>query len=344
MKPSGSPISWALPLRFISNFETRNFSPFSRASCSVNPTRPSSGSTIREAGTASWLLVLIGDVAPAAEARLAVLIDVLAQALGSARAVEMSRLTWALLQRLVSADSIDRAVRTAVDELAVATGRPAALIVTRNDGAALMSAGDMNAIVETSSADPGESLSARHPVVGSHELVLALGAGPSGRALVREQRLVDAAGSLFASWLAAVLRRGDSIPDRRGAGKTFDELVDRHIQLAQHAQSDLALVVVGPAAAPNAAVVHKCVREIRGRLRAADVVSTVSAGEIGILLPETSFESAVAVARRLQRSFRSDPALAAFAAAPVGVASHSAQNLADSSSLLSAARGRHDLP
>ena len=50
----------------------------------------------------AWLLVFLGEIAPESKARLAALVNVLGEVLSAARAAEMSRLTWALLQALVS--------------------------------------------------------------------------------------------------------------------------------------------------------------------------------------------------------------------------------------------------
>jgi hypothetical protein len=78
----------------------------------------------------AWLLVFLGDVAPEAGARMAALLNVLSEVLSAARAAELSRLTWALLQCLVSGvDSIEEKMGRALQQLSAATGRSAGLSI-----------------------------------------------------------------------------------------------------------------------------------------------------------------------------------------------------------------------
>jgi hypothetical protein len=272
---------------------------------------------IVRAGTAPpWLLVLIGDLQRDDEPRLVALIGVLREALGAAHAIETSRLTWALLQCLVGDfDSVENTIRRALGELESATGLHAAATLTRRDGAVVAAIGD-DAIVR------GQRPAAvsRSSVNDSYELALALAPEPSGRALVRHQRLVDLAGSLVVSWVATMLKRVDAIGDRRAFEHRFDDLLQRQIRFAHDSGTELAVMLVRAGSA-EPTVVQRWVRELRGCLRAGDIATALPNGDVAIVLPDTTFGEAVCVAERLRRAFSGDPGMAALASAPAGIVS-----------------------
>jgi hypothetical protein len=288
---------------------------------------------VGDAGSLTWILALFGEIRLEDESRLIALIDVLGGVLSAARAVESSRLMWALLQCLASGvDSVEDTIGRALAELTDALDRPVALKLTRRDGAVLLSAG------EGASTMTGTGVLARRPVSEGHELVLELDS--AGGTLIREQQLIESAASLFASWLSAVLHRNESMRDRRGPSRTFDQLLEQQMRIARDNGGALAVVVLRPSGVPAVSTVQQGVREIRGRLRPEDMAATLATGEIGIVLPETSFEEASGVVERLRRSFAGEPNLAVFVSAAVGVASLAGNTLEDPLSLLAQARTR----
>ena len=292
---------------------------------------------VPDGATPAWLLVFLGEIAPEAKARIAALVNVLGEVLSAARAAEMSRLTWALLQALVGGlDSADDKIGRALQQLTAATGRPAGLSVTRLDGAVLMGAGDVDALASWSG---GGGVSMRQPLVESCELLLALAPSERSPALVRDQRLLDAAASVFGCWTAALLKRDDLARGRRGVERPFDEILQQQIQLARETATELAVIVVKPGGAPPLAV-RKWVREMRAQLRAVDIAVALPTGEVGIVLPSTSLGEATRVVARLRQLGGGDEGLAPFATAHAGVVSLADHDADDASTLMGEARTR----
>ena len=292
---------------------------------------------VPDGATPAWLLVFLGEITPEATPRISALVNVLGEVLSAARAAEMSRLTWALLQALVAGlDSADDKIGRALQQLTVATGRPAGLSVTRLDGAVLMGAGDADSLAAWSATG---GVSVRQPLVESCEMLLALAPSERNPALVRDQRLLDAAASVFGCWTAALLKRDELARGRRGVERPFDEILQQQIQLARETGTELAVIVVKPGGA-QPLVVRKWVRELRAQLRAVDIAVALPTGEVGIVLPSTSLREATRVAVRLRQLGGDDQGVAPFAAALAGVVSLAEQNMDDASTLMGEARTR----
>jgi hypothetical protein len=289
---------------------------------------------------AGWLLVFIGEVTPEAGSRIAALINVLGEVLNAARAAEMSRLTWALLQSLVTgSDSTEEKIGRALQHLTAATGRSAGMSITRLDGAVLMCAGEAAALESWAA---GRGVSVRHPILESCELLLALAPSETSHALVRDQRLLDAAAAVLGDWTAALLKRDESLPGRRGGERPFGEILQQQIKMARESGTELAVIVVKPGSAPPA-IVRKWVREMRGQLRAVDIAVALPTGEVGIVLPSTSLGEATRVVARLRQLCGADQNLSVFASANAGVVSLAEQDLDDATTLMGEARTRAGL-
>ena len=292
---------------------------------------------VPDGATPAWLLVFLGEIAPEAAPRISALVNVLGEVLSAARAAEMSRLTWALLQALVAGlDSPDGKIGRALEQLTVATGRPAGLSVTRFDGAVLMGAGEAESLQDWSATG---GVSVRQPLVESCEMLLALAPSERSPALVRDQRLLDAAASVFGCWTAALLKRDELARGRRGVERPFDQILQQQIQLARDTGTELAVIIVKPGSVQPLAV-RKWVRELRAQLRAVDIAVALPTGEVGIVLPSTSLGEATRVAARLRQLGGDDQGLAPFAAALAGVVRPAEQNMDDASTLMGAARNR----
>ena len=120
---------------------------------------------------------------------------------------------------------------------------------------------------------------------------------------MRDQRLLDAAASVFGCWTAALLKRDELVRGRRGVERPFDEILQQQIQLARETGTELAVIVVKPGSVQPLAV-RKWVRELRAQLRAVDIAVALPTGEVGIVLPSTSLGEATRVVARLQAALR----------------------------------------
>ena len=176
-------------------------------------------------------------------------------------------------------------------------------------------------------------MSVRQALVESCELLVALAPSDRSPALVRDQRLLDAAASVFVCWTAALLKRDQLARGRRGVERPFDEILQQQIQLARETGTELTVIVVMPGVAQPLAV-RKWVRELRAQLRAVDIAVALPTGEVGIVLPSTSLGEATRVAARLRQLGGDDQGLAPFAAALAGVVSLAEQNMDDASTLM----------
>src|SRR6185295_4520428 len=173
----------------------------------------------------------------------------------------------------------------------------------------------------------------------SCELLLALAPGERAPALVRDQRLLDAAASVFGCWTAALLKRDELARGRRGVERPFDEILQQQIQLARNTGTELAVIVVKPGSVQPLAV-RKWVRELRAQLRAVDIAVALPTGEVGIVLPSTSLGEATRVAARLQQLCGEDQSLSVLASAQAGVVSLAEREFDDASALVGEARTR----
>jgi hypothetical protein len=181
-------------------------------------------------------------------------------------------------------------------------------------------------------------VSIRQPLLETCELLLGLAPG-DGPALVRDQRLLEAAASVFGCWTAALLKREELTRGRRGVERPFDEILQHQIQLARDTGTELAVIVVKPGAAQPLAL-RKWVRELRAQLRAVDIAVALPTGEIGIVLPSTTLGEAARVVARMRRLCDNDKGLAPFASAGAGVVSLAEPDMHDASSLMGEARTR----
>jgi hypothetical protein len=198
-----------------------------------------------------------------------------------------------------------------------------------------MGAGDVDALASWSGQG---GVSMRQPLLDSCELLLAL--APTERpALVRDQRLLDAAASVFGCWTAALLKRDELVRGRRGTERPFDEILQQQILLARETGTELAVIVVKPGSV-QPLTVRKWVRELRAQLRAVDIAVALPTGEVGIVLPSTSLGEATRVVARLRRLCGDDQGLAPFATADAGVVSLADHDADDASALVGEARTR----
>jgi hypothetical protein len=267
-------------------------------------------------------VAFIADLQPYEEVRLSVYVDLLRRALQSAANIESSRLIWAMTQRLVAApEASEDSLVAAAKEVSHSAICSVALTVRRADGVNVVT-------IELDGEPPGdassrsESLNFPIALAPAFSGSLTLWRPPGHPFTQREQRIGEVARSVFASWLSAALRGGYLYRDRRMQPGNLDDLVSPGLDDAGNQRSELSVVVFRPILEGDQADHRQeWVGEIRRQLRPFDVAGTLTTGEIGVLLPNTSEDLALAVTARLRRSFESNSALAGLNAASVGIAS-----------------------
>ncbi|MGE3177615.1 MAG: hypothetical protein AB7O32_09105 [Vicinamibacterales bacterium] len=264
----------------------------------------------------AWLLVYVGDDAALRHDRLAVFHDLLVSALRSASEVEASRLTWAMTERLLGDRGSPReAAVGAIAELEQAGLCSAALLVLRRSGSILLELGTPVPRTPDGHAWPEPAVQRIRLAVPEPFAASLTIWRPADRPFTeREARLGAVGASVLASWISAVLSRGDLT----ATGAIPSE--DRRRQTASRGLESSLLVVWPGEAHATARERDVWVREIRRRLRLADVAGSLPSGEIGVLLPATGADAAHAVAGRLRQLFREHAALGPLAGAALGIA------------------------
>ncbi len=143
----------------------------------------------------------------------------------------------------------------------------------------------------------------------------------------RDVRLFEAAAANFGTWLTSAVRRLDAELERRGAARSFDQILDGYVRAAHasHDATSLLLLSAGHAALSLQAA-HAWLRMLRPQLRPTDLAGRLTSGEVGILLLETPQRDAQVVARRLARMIDARPH-GAEPAVRIGVASQAGDAL-----------------
>jgi hypothetical protein len=284
-------------------------------------------SRVRGRATSEWLVASRAAADSLAEARLAVYVEAVSQALAEMIAVESSRLTWAMLQHLLpTTDALDRAAQGAVDALSAVVEGQIFLAVARNDGSRVLAIGEApdSATLPAPERSPGVlavPIDVPVPFVATIGVRRQLDQPLTGR----DEHLLHSAASTLGAWLGMVMPKLHARSDRRAAGpRSFDQVVEQQAREARDHHRDVSVIVVlfGPRP-PELHVTHSCVVQIRGQLRPADMAGRLSSGHIGIVLPDTPHEGAAVVAERLRQLLKSDAGLGGFPEASVVFASPS---------------------
>jgi hypothetical protein len=266
-------------------------------------------SRVRGRTPCHWLIATREDRNGRREAQIAVYVHVVGQALREVAAIESSRLTWAMMQRLlVPASSPELAAHDALSELSAISDAPASLAVCRNDGLRILVVGV-----------PTRALSLPVPSVEADVLVLPVEVAPPYTAVIsisrppgrrltpRDEQLVRTAASTFGPWLNAALQRLDDGRERRTAARPFDQIIEQYADRAIAQRGEVSVVVLRvreAAARPD--LVHMWIAHIRRQLRVADLAGRLISGDVGILLPDTPIDGAQVVADRVRLLMGSD--------------------------------------
>jgi hypothetical protein len=250
-----------------------------------------------KSGGEHWFVALSGRIAPADEPRLALSINMLREAVRHAERIAAARVDWAILQHLlVAADNVEPAAQAALKELTTAVDAAnAALIVTTSNGMQILSIGDAVAFSVPGRSGQANQIVSTLQVLERYTMVLALRRSQARAFMRRDQQVVDSAALVFASWLSGILQRPEYIKDRRAGRHRFQDVVERLAEQTVRRGGSVSVVVMAASEArfrPEG--LRKWVTDIRGRLREADLVGTLTESEIAILLSETTAAEAAA--------------------------------------------------
>ena len=293
-------------------------------------------SRVRGRATSDWIVASCAPADATAEARLAVYIEAVSQALTEMASVESSRLTWAMLQHLLpTTDSIDRSAQGAMEALTHAAGAEAFFAVARNDGSRVLTAGDLRD-VDVLAAPTRKSRLLTLPVDVSPPFVACIGVRRASETPLagREERLLQSAASTLGAWLNMIAPKLATRSERRSGIRSFDQLLQQKTRDAREKDKVMSVMIVVLAPdPPGHDVLRACVTQIRGQLRPDDIAGELSSGHIGVLLPDTPPDGASVVAERLKQLVACDLGIDSFPQAAVVFAHPSTDLSADDSQL-----------
>jgi hypothetical protein len=251
----------------------------------------------------AWLIAFTGRIPAQDEARLALYIDLMREAVRHADAVATAQVSWAILQHLlVAPDDVDAAARGALGELATEMGASdSALIVTAANGMHVLSVGSAGVFSDATSGERGNQIASTTRVLDRYTVVLGVRRPEDREFLRRDRQTVDSAAAIFAPWLSGVLQRPAYGKDRRAARQRFEDVIDRMAAATARGGADVSVVVI-PAveAARRPGQVQQWVADMRGQLRAADLVGALTDNEVALLLSEATAADAARVVERLR--------------------------------------------
>ena len=140
--------------------------------------------------------------------------------------------------------------------------------------------------------------------------------------MVGELLLIETAVGNFATWLTSATRRLGGDGERRGAARSFDQILDRYAREAHASNDPASLILISPdTSGASLQMAHAWIKRLRTQLRPTDLAGRLSSGEVGILLLQTPHAGAHIVARRLARTLAGSSGSAKPDAVRIGVAS-----------------------
>jgi hypothetical protein len=251
-----------------------------------------------------WLIAMNSTSDPADRERSDLYVAALGHALNAAVGVEVSRLTWAVMQQFVDSDPLRAAAARALVETSTALNATGGFALFGPDDAPVLVVGDAMDI-HAASAPLADSTIMRAPVAAPAPFRAALEMrAAAGHAFTRrDAKLFETAGGNFATWLTSATRRIGGDSERRGTARSFDQILDRYAREAHASNDPASLILISPdASAPSSQVAHAWIKRLRTQLRPTDLAGRLSSGEVGILLLQTAHAGAHIVARRLART------------------------------------------
>jgi hypothetical protein len=259
---------------------------------------------------AEWLIVVRGPVEQQSEARLALYVDVLGRALAAIAGVESSQLTWAMLLHLMQTEEAPETVAArAIDEVSASLNAEASFALFLRESC-IFSVGASAGYLLVATAESSTWLALPVKVALPYRAIIGVHRGGDHPLTRADEKLLQSAGLTLAFWLNGVVDRLPGGGERRNP-KSFEQLIERQVGETLARGEHVSLIVISLEPHPSMTQVAKSwVATIRSLLRPGDLTGWLGSGEIGILLPATTPESARTVIERLRSILVSDTGMA----------------------------------
>ena len=138
--------------------------------------------------------------------------------------------------------------------------------------------------------------------------------------------------------MSGILRQPAYIKDRRATRHRFEDVIERMAdQAVQHGESVSVVIVAAAEAGFRPGLIQQWVTDVRGRLRTADMVGTLSESEIAVLLSDTTAADAAAVVERIRGQLSASEGGAPLRSS-IGTATRSPSSSPSDQSIVDAAR------
>ena len=293
-------------------------------------------------GNPQWVVALFGPLEAQNNVRLSVYAKLLDHWVGQLLAQAASRITAALaLELMPLQEPTDTTVAQGLEEIRSALGADAAaVVVTLANGMEWLRVGNRQLFEAGDDHTAGREsrivVVRRAPGICTAALVFDRSDGqPFTRAAADD---AAAAADVLQAWAVGILGRRGHEYERRSARVAFADLVDG---LADRAVADgtpvaVALVVAADEKFRSTAMMHRWITDLRSSVRPRDVVGIVNEGEIGVLLHDTTADTAFMVMARVRQQL-ADRDRGQTLALSIGIATRAARS-AERGSLIAAAR------
>ena len=251
----------------------------------------------------SWLLVFTGEIGAQDLQRLGAYVALLECALALATAESSSRTMMAISRRLSDTEeSIESRAMRALDDLRVEVGAASASLTIESASAGPV----LRATSPETSSHEGLSASAARLVMVTrserhYTTTVSVARTENLQFTPRDQDVVNAAATMFVAWAPLALRASSGSRDRRATPRGFHEVIERSAKEALERGAPVAAVVLLVRDAvyfPGAT--QRWVAGMRGQLRPLDLAGTLTEGEIGLLMHDTTAHHAKSIAERLR--------------------------------------------
>ena len=292
-------------------------------------------SRITAPSSSEWLIVICDSIDPSSQVRVGVYSEAVGQILGEMTAVQSTRLTWAQVQCLLhDGESPDVAIRGAMEELSMVIDGQACLMVSRLDGARVLTIGDAAALASLPVPTRDiRMLTMPIELPAPYRAVLGIVREGSAPLTRRDEALVESTAATLGTWLRAAAARLPIELERRTGRRTFEQLIEQHADMVMSGGQSVSIIIISLGADANHRdqAAQACVSHVRGLLRPSDMAGRLSSGHIGVVLPDTREDEASIVAERVARlmsshvdfGFFPDAALATASRAPGSISSAS---------------------
>ncbi len=260
---------------------------------------------------AEWLIVARGPMELQSEARLALYVDVLGRALATVAGVESSQLTWAMLLHLMQAEQTPEVAASRTIEEVSASLKADASFALFSRETCVFSVGPSAPQLLAPTAESADWLVLPVKVALPYRAAIGVRRGGDHPLTHADEKLLQSAGLTLAFWLNGVVEGIPGAVERRNP-KSFEQLIDQQVAAALARGQHVSLVVISLGPHPAMASLAKTwIATVRALLRPGDLTGSLATGNIGILLPATTAESARVVVERIRSVLVSDTSVVA---------------------------------